>query len=51
MAERGPAQDDLALVFGALVADSTIDGALDKDNMPLTEEPPRVRDDLAAVGQ
>ena len=51
VAESGPAQDDLAPVFGELVADTTIDGALDKDNMPPTEEPERVRDDLAAVGQ
>ncbi|WP_327672794.1 MULTISPECIES: SDR family oxidoreductase [unclassified Streptomyces] len=51
VAERGPAPDDLAPLFGALVADlpDSLDAALDEDNMPLDDEPQSVRDDLAAV--
>lgn len=46
VAERGPAQDDLTAVFAELARDTGIDGAMDKTNMPVAEEPARVRDDL-----
>jgi uncharacterized protein YbjT (DUF2867 family) len=51
VAEDGSAQDDLDALFGALEADpsETIDGVRDLPNMPLGEEPQRVRDDLDAV--
>jgi hypothetical protein len=51
VAERGPAPDERDPLFGGLVADlaGSLDAALDEDNMPLDDEPPSVRDDLAAV--
>lgn len=50
VAEHGPAQDDLEPVFAALARDAaaSLDGALDKDTMPVDSEPERVRSDLAA---
>ncbi|MEY4765583.1 MAG: hypothetical protein RI907_2256 [Pseudomonadota bacterium] len=49
VAERGPAPDDLTPLFSAAAADlpGQLDAVRDADNMPLTDEPPRVRDDLA----
>ncbi|HEX9089317.1 MAG TPA: hypothetical protein VF867_17635 [Arthrobacter sp.] len=51
MAERGPAQDDLEPVFGALAKDpvGSIDGVRDQPNMPAKAEPERVRLDLSAL--
>jgi len=48
---KGPAQDDLDPLFAPLDADArgALDAAHDLDNMPLVEEPQRVRDDLDAV--
>jgi uncharacterized protein YbjT (DUF2867 family) len=53
VAERGPAPDDLEALFDALDADvaGSLDAIRDSDNMPLNEEPARVRDDLAAVSR
>ncbi len=51
VAERGAAQEDLAPEFEALVRDTGIDGALDIPNMPLTDEPATVRDDLSRLGR
>jgi uncharacterized protein YbjT (DUF2867 family) len=51
VAERGPAQDDLEPVFGALAKDpvGSIDGVRDQPNMPPKAEPERVRLDLSAL--
>jgi uncharacterized protein YbjT (DUF2867 family) len=51
VADTGPAQDDLDPLFAALEADSAdaLDGVKDITNMPLGEEPERVRDDLHAL--
>ena len=49
VAEHGPAQADLEPLFAALVADSGVDGALDVDNQPVTDEPESVRADLERV--
>lgn len=51
VAERGPAPDDLDALFAPLTADAhgALDAVRDADNMPLEQEPARVRDDLAAV--
>jgi uncharacterized protein YbjT (DUF2867 family) len=51
IAERGPAQDDLDRLFAALKADppGALDGVHDTPNMPLEDEPQRVRDDLEAL--
>lgn len=51
VAIRGPAQDDLDALFGALATDreDALDGVRDADNMPLHGEPQRVRDDLDAA--
>ncbi len=48
VATTGAAQQDLAPLFAALDADppDSLDAALDTPNMPLEEEPQRVRDDL-----
>ena len=48
---KGPAQDDLDALFAALVADAVgaLDGVHDAANMPLADEPQRVRDDRDAV--
>lgn len=52
VAEHGPAQAALEPLFAALDADAphALDGVRDIDNMPLSAEPQRVRDDLAAIG-
>ena len=51
IAERGPAPRDLEPLFAALAADvaGALDGARDTANMPLADEPARVREDLAKV--
>jgi hypothetical protein len=51
VAERGPAPDDLDPLFAALEADppGALDGAHDSANMPLEDEPHRVRADLGAL--
>lgn len=53
VAEWGPPPDDLDALFRALDADppGALDGVRDTDNMPLAEEPARVRDDLAALAR
>jgi uncharacterized protein YbjT (DUF2867 family) len=49
VAERGPAPTDLAPLFAALDPDvaRALDGVRDNANMPLADEPARVREDLA----
>ena len=51
VATKGPAQDDLGTLFVPLHADEpgAVDAARDLDNMPLSSEPQRVRDDLERV--
>lgn len=51
VAEHGPEQADLGPVFGALEPDpdGSLDGVKDPDNLPLSEEPQRVLDDLNTV--
>jgi len=51
VAERGSAPTDLNPLFSALKADpvTSLDAVLDRDNMPLAEEPERVVRDLEAV--
>lgn len=51
VAERGPAQDDLDRLFPALTADPSgaLDGVYDAANMPVEDEPDRVRADLEAL--
>jgi len=51
VAEPGPAQTDLSPLFAELHADpaTALDAVLDRDNMPLTEEPFRVMADLEAI--
>ncbi len=51
VAAKGPGQDDLDALFGALAADPEdgLDGVRDAGNMQLEDEPQRVRDDLDAV--
>jgi uncharacterized protein YbjT (DUF2867 family) len=51
VAEQGPAQEDLTPVFAALERDTGIDGVLDKPNMPMTDEPVSVRDDLTRLSR
>lgn len=51
VADHGPAQRDLDPVFAALTSDTGMDGALDTDNMPIQDEPARVREDLDALGR
>ncbi len=48
VAETGPAPRDFDALFAALETDpaGALDGVLDSDSMPTTEEPQRVRDDL-----
>jgi uncharacterized protein YbjT (DUF2867 family) len=48
VSERGPAPQDFDALFAALDADppGALDGARDIANMPLKDEPKRVRDDL-----
>jgi len=51
IAATGPAPDDFHALFAPLDADpqGALDGAHDMANMPLEDEPQRVRDDLEAV--
>ncbi|RKR75910.1 uncharacterized protein YbjT (DUF2867 family) [Frondihabitans australicus] len=51
VAERGPEQANLELVFGSLAKDAadSVDGVLDQVNMPREDEPDRVRRDLDEV--
>ena len=51
VAEDGPAQTDLEPLFEALQPDptGTLDGVLDRNNMPLADEPPNVTTDLEAT--
>lgn len=51
VAEHGSAPDDLTPIFAELDADAagSLDGVRDTDNQPLTDEPQRVHDDLAAL--
>lgn len=51
VAERGPAQDDFDALFAELEADrqGALDGVRDAADMPVEDEPQRVRDDLDAV--
>ncbi|MBT2496174.1 SDR family oxidoreductase [Microbacterium sp. ISL-59] len=49
VAERGPAQTDLEPLFAALAPDTGLDGAKDAENMPVSEEPAAVRDDLDRI--
>lgn len=51
VAEHGPEQPDLGPVFGALEPDATgsLDGVRDTDNLPVSDEPQRVLDDLETV--
>ena len=51
VAAQGPAQDDLEADFARLDADppGALDAVHDLANMPLPEEPERVRHDLGAV--
>jgi hypothetical protein len=48
IAERGPATKDFDALFSPLEADppGSLDGANDVKNMPLSDEPQRVKDDL-----
>ena len=48
VAERGPAPEDFDILFAPLQADphGSLDGAHDVKNMPLTDEPQQVRDEL-----
>jgi uncharacterized protein YbjT (DUF2867 family) len=51
VAERGPAPTNLDPLFAALEADAAgaVDAVRDTANMPLADEPARVREDLAQV--
>ena len=51
VATTGPAPDDFDVLFAPLAADppGALDGVRDMANMPITEEPQRVRNDLNAV--
>ncbi len=51
VAERGPSPDDLEPLFAALEADpqGALDGVHDTGNMPLEDEPHRVRADLETL--
>jgi uncharacterized protein YbjT (DUF2867 family) len=51
VATKGPAQHDLRVLFEALEPDppGALDAILDLENMPLSEEPQRVRDELDAA--
>jgi hypothetical protein len=51
VAIAGPAPDDLDALFAPLGAEpqGALDGVHDVANMPLEDEPQRVRDDLEAV--
>lgn len=47
VSRRGAEQADLSPVFAALAPDPGIDGVLDRQNLPVEEEPQRLQDDLA----
>nr|MCB7500246.1 SDR family oxidoreductase [Enterobacter roggenkampii] len=49
--EQGPQQENFDPLFAALQADAAnaLDGVLDQPNMPVAEEPARIRADLDAV--
>ena len=49
VAERGSAQTDLEPLFAALDPDTGLDGAKDADNMPVSDEPAAVREDLDRI--
>ena len=51
VAERGPAPTNLEALFAALDSDAAgaLDAVRDSANMPLSDEPARVREDLAQV--
>lgn len=49
VAEKGDVQSDLTPVFEALQPDVSVDGVLDRDNLPLGSEPDDVRTELDAV--
>jgi uncharacterized protein YbjT (DUF2867 family) len=51
IAAKGPAQENLDALFASLDADTprSLDAVKDTANMPLEDEPQRVRDDLNAV--
>ena len=51
VAEHGPAPDDFDALFASLEADPSgaLDAACDTANMPLHQEPERVREDLLAL--
>lgn len=51
VAEHGSAQEDFNSLFTSLAADTTgdVDGVRDADNMPLSQEPERVREDLCRL--
>jgi uncharacterized protein YbjT (DUF2867 family) len=51
IAERGPSTEDFDALFSPLQADpsGSLDGAYDVKNMPLTDEPQRVQDDLSEI--
>ncbi|SDB90004.1 Uncharacterized conserved protein YbjT, contains NAD(P)-binding and DUF2867 domains [Raineyella antarctica] len=53
VAESGPAQKDLDPLFAGLRADEpgSLDGVLDEPNMPLEDEPARVRVDLRLAAE
>ena len=51
VAAKGPAPDDFEALFAALAADpqGALEGVRDTNNMPLEDEPRRVREDVEAV--
>lgn len=51
IAEKGPEPDDFDVLFGSLDADpqGALDGVRDLPNMPIDDEPQRVRDELVSV--
>jgi uncharacterized protein YbjT (DUF2867 family) len=53
VAERGPAPENFDALFAPLQADplGSLDGAQDIENMPLTDEPQQVRDDLRQLAR
>jgi uncharacterized protein YbjT (DUF2867 family) len=53
VAATGPAPEDFDALFAPLEADppGAVDGVRDTANMPLNEEPERVRDDLQAIAR
>ena len=53
VAEKGPAPEDLEPLFAALAPDApgALDGVADVTDMPVDDEPQRVRDDLSSLGR